>query len=1140
MKTEATRISNAGINYDSTGPNSNTVVADVLYSVGIGIKDTLPSAPGVDGNFLLDPYPGIDTGLKLPAILLPQTGAGGLYCFPADTLITLPGGVTKPISGIRIGDWVMAFDGFDKLVLRKVLRLYSNVTNEWLKLSFPGDAGREPLVVTPGHEFLRPDGSFAPIGEMVADGSAEIVLEDGTLAAVSAMHIIYSAETADMFEQAQGYAAVSGNLAVKSEMLPGWATYNFEVDDLHTYVAGGVRVHNTSGAFGAFGNQIDDALDNFGPIGDGLGNALSAALHSFGRIVNDGDISGLSTNFFGDSGNGTFGIHLLLGTDDGGLETGVFINAGQGGVSVGVSCAYPVVIDLDGDGVELITLEDSSVNFDFDDDGFLERSAWAGSDDGLLMYDADNNGEITQADEIALASLTPGEDTDIEALEALFDSNNNGKLDAGDADWNKFKVWQDINSNGVVDSGELKSLSSAAIASIGFQLRADTEIVFSDGSKIFSLVDVTKTDNTVIDAADARLAYVNNGYKETTDSNGNRIFEFETGGTQNLRVLGSGETNYTFSAADTTWSGAEGNSSTNTINAGSVDYNVFIDGGAGNDILTGGSGNDILVGGAGTDIMSGGDGADVLFVDSSDVSTPALVVLVALVCGLFIFLAIIDMVRSRLLLRVGQQIDVAINQKIFSMIMLLPLVSRTTGDGLQPARDLDQLRQFLGGPGPIALFDMPWMPIYLAIVFLFHPLLGFAALAGIVILVVLTAVNELLTVKHVREVSNLSARRSALGEAGRRNAETIRALGMTSAMVRKWSQVHDPLLERSRKLGDIMGALTSSTKAIRMLLQSLILALGAYLAVQQLVTPGIMIAASIITARALAPIEQAIGHWRSFVGARHAYGRLNKMLSSLPDDETRTTLPEPQNTLSVENIMAAPPGAKTASVQSVSFNLQAGDGLGIIGPSAAGKSSLARALVGVWPLAKGHVRLDDAAIDQWPADVLGTYIGYLPQDIELFDGTVAENISRFEENPSDEQVIDAAKLAGVHELIVKLEDGYETQIGEGGASLSASQRQRIALARALYANPFLIVLDEPNSNLDSEGEVALTHTIRQLRADNKIVIVIAHRPSAIDAVDKVLVMADGGVKAFGPKAEVLSQVLAPAAVVAGRAVNVTG
>jgi len=510
-------------------------------------------------------------------------------------------------------------------------------------------------------------------------------------------------------------------------------------------------------------------------------------------------------------------------------------------------------------------------------------------------------------------------------------------------------------------------------------------------------------------------------------------------------------------------------------------------------------------------------------------SLPTLAVLAALVAGLFVFLAIIDMIRSRLLLRVGQQIDAAINQKIFAMVMLLPLVARTSGDGLQPARDLDQLRQFLASPGPIALFDMPWVPIYLAIVFLFHPLLGFAALAGIIILVALTIINEVLTVNHVREVSALSAQRGALGEAGRRNAETVRALGMAPAMMRKWSKIHDPLLDRSRRLGDIMGTLTSATKAIRMLLQSMILALGAYLAVMQLVTPGIMIAASIITARALAPIEQAIGHWRSFVGARQAYARLNKMLEGLPDEDNKTTLPEPKNSLTVENIVVVPPGAKTVAVQGVSFDLQAGDALGIIGPSAAGKSSLARALVGVWPLMKGHVRLDGAAIDQWSADVLGTHIGYLPQDIELFDGTVAENIRRFEETDTDEQVIEAARLAGVHELIVKLEEGYDTQIGEGGAVLSAGQRQRIGLARALYGEPFLIVLDEPNSNLDSEGEVALTHTIRQLRTLDKIIIVIAHRPSAIDAVDKVLVMADGGIKAFGPKAEVLGKVLAPVA-----------
>ncbi len=509
-------------------------------------------------------------------------------------------------------------------------------------------------------------------------------------------------------------------------------------------------------------------------------------------------------------------------------------------------------------------------------------------------------------------------------------------------------------------------------------------------------------------------------------------------------------------------------------------------------------------------------------------SLPTLVVLTLLVGVLFAFLALIDIIRSRLLLRVGQKIDFAIHDKLFKMVLLLPLISKARGNGTQPVRDIDQLRQFLGSAGPIALFDMPWVPIYMAVVFLFHPLLGFATLGGIIILVIIALVNEALTAKHVRDISGITAQRNALGEAARRNAEAVRALGMGNAVTRMWSDLHGQMLDRSRQVGDVMGTLTSTTKSIRLLLQSLILALGAYLAVQQLVTPGVMIAASIITSRALAPIEQAIGNWRNFIGARQSYARLNKILLSMPEEDVKTELPVPAKTLSVGNIIVAPPGSKMASVQGVSFNLQAGDGLGIIGPSAAGKSSLARAIVGVWPLSKGSIRLDGAAIDQWPSEVLGQHIGYLPQDIELFDGTVAQNISRFEEQPSDENIVAAANLAGIHEMIVKLVDGYDTEIGESESTLSAGQRQRVGLARALYGDPFLIVLDEPNSNLDSDGEVALTYTIRELRKRKKIVIVVAHRPSAIDAVDKVLVMAEGSLKAFGPKNEVLKKVLASA------------
>ena len=374
----------------------------------------------------------------------------------------------------------------------------------------------------------------------------------------------------------------------------------------------------------------------------------------------------------------------------------------------------------------------------------------------------------------------------------------------------------------------------------------------------------------------------------------------------------------------------------------------------------------------------------------------------------------------------------------------------------------------------------------------------------------------------------LAGKRQALAESTRRNAEAIQAMGMGAAVAGKWTKVNEQFLDVNQRASDVAGTFGSLSRVMRMALQSALLGVGAYLVIRQEATPGIIIAGSILGARALAPVDLAIANWRGFVGARQSWRRLKELLQKFPAEDQQLALPKPKSHISVENASIVPPGEQRVVVQDISFRLEKGSGLGIVGPSASGKSSLARIIAGVWTPARGTVRLDGATFDQWPPSVLGKHIGYLPQDVELFSGTVTENIARFQPDPNPDTVIAAATAAGVHELVLRLPGGYECEIGEGGASLSAGQRQRIALARALYGDPFLVVLDEPNSNLDAEGEEALTRAILGVRARGGIAIVIAHRPSALAGVDQMLVMMQGRAKAFGPKEEVLSQLRRPA------------
>jgi ATP-binding cassette subfamily C protein len=508
-------------------------------------------------------------------------------------------------------------------------------------------------------------------------------------------------------------------------------------------------------------------------------------------------------------------------------------------------------------------------------------------------------------------------------------------------------------------------------------------------------------------------------------------------------------------------------------------------------------------------------------------SIPTLVSLTIIVAAVYAVQGFLDSIRGRMLVRIGYSLDEALNGRVFEAVVRLPLKVRSGADGLQPIRDLDQLRGFLSSQGPTALFDLPWMPLYLGLCFAFHFWIGATALAGAIVLIALTLLTELLARAPSRAGSMHGATRLALAEASRRNAEALEAMAMTRWLAARWSLANEGYMDAHQRASDVAANLGGLSRVLRMMLQSAVLGVGAYLVIHQEASPGVIIASAILTSRALAPVDLAIANWRAFVAARQSWARLSQVVGRLAADPEPLALPAPSKSLTVEALSVAPPGEQKLVVRDVGFRLERGQALGIIGPSASGKSSLARAIVAVWQPARGIVRVDGAALEQWPD--LGRHIGYLPQDVELFDGTVAQNIARFEPEPDPAAIIAAAQAADVHELILRLPDGYETAIGESGMALSAGQRQRLGLARALYRDPFLVVLDEPNSNLDAEGDQALAQAIVGVRKRGGILIVIAHRPSALAAVDLVLAMANGQAQAFGPKEEILRKVLRPAA-----------
>ncbi|MGE5513141.1 MAG: type I secretion system permease/ATPase [Bacteroidota bacterium] len=501
-------------------------------------------------------------------------------------------------------------------------------------------------------------------------------------------------------------------------------------------------------------------------------------------------------------------------------------------------------------------------------------------------------------------------------------------------------------------------------------------------------------------------------------------------------------------------------------------------------------------------------------------SLNTLVALSALLAFAYLLQGYLDALRARMLARVGALFEVALQEPLYTSLVALPLRGAPPLHLQQPMRDMESIRNFLSGMGPTALLDMPWMPLFLIVLFVFHPMIGATAVTGAASILAVTLHTERRSKSVAKDAPRWMAERHLWAEATRRNADAIRSMGMRQALFERWKRINENSLEHGLRIMDVHAAMGATAKMIRYGLQSAILGVGAYLVVRDQASGGVMIASSIIMGRALAPMEIALGSWRQLVAARDALRRLRRDLPSSDAAPHAPLLPPPQQSLTVHNISVAGPGTGTEILTGVSFELHAGTGLAIVGPSGSGKTSLAKALAGVWPPTRGAIKLDGASLDQWHPDHLGRHVGYLPQDVSLFEGTVAENIARFEPHAPPQAVVRAAMLANAHEMILRLPDGYHTRIGEDGVRLSGGQRQRIGLARAAYGSPFLIILDEPNSNLDSEGEAALYKAIASFKRLNSIVVVVTHRPGAMQHLDEVLVLVKGRMIAAGPKTNV--------------------
>ncbi|CAI3788173.1 Type I secretion system ATP-binding protein PrsD [Pseudomonas sp. MM227] len=506
-------------------------------------------------------------------------------------------------------------------------------------------------------------------------------------------------------------------------------------------------------------------------------------------------------------------------------------------------------------------------------------------------------------------------------------------------------------------------------------------------------------------------------------------------------------------------------------------------------------------------------------------SSSTLIMLTLILTLLMITLGALEWVRSRMMVRISNRLDVLLSRDVYRASFKRALTSGGMDATAQSLNDLTALRQFMTGPGLFAFFDAPWFPIYTAVMFLFHPWFGWMTVACGVVLVVLAFLNHRFTTQALADANQQSVKSNVATTKNLRNAEVIESMGMLETLMNRWAVRQRRILLLQSNASDKGGAVTSISKTFRMWSQSIMLAMGAYLVIIHEINPGLLMAGSILLGRALAPIDQMIGSWKGFVAAKVQYARLNEVLDKLNAEPERMALPAPQGHIQVENLVVAPPGAKAPVIRNISFVAPAGSIVGIVGPSAAGKSTLVRALMGIWPPQHGVVRLDGADISTWDKHELGPYVGYLPQDIELFEGTISDNIARFEKVDA-EKVVLAAQIAGVHEMILMLPDGYDTIIGSDGVNLSGGQRQRVGLARALYGSPKLIVLDEPNSNLDEVGERALGVALQKVKETGATVFIVSHRPNILSRLDHILVMSAGTISMYGPRDKVIAELAA--------------
>ena len=502
-------------------------------------------------------------------------------------------------------------------------------------------------------------------------------------------------------------------------------------------------------------------------------------------------------------------------------------------------------------------------------------------------------------------------------------------------------------------------------------------------------------------------------------------------------------------------------------------------------------------------------------------SMSTLLMLTLLMIALLLAVGGFEWVRSTILIGASNRLEQLLRKRVSDATFKRALITGGLINNAQPLSDLTSLRQFMTGNGLFAFFDAPWFPIYIFVMFLFHPWFGLAGILAGAIMVLLAIANNSATDALLKEANEKSNQANSRFQSSLRNSEVVAALGMSEDVAKSQNKLSDEVLEKQTEASQKAAALNGLSKSFRLISQSLLLGLGAYLALNQEISPGMMIAGSLLLGRALAPIDMLVGTWKGFSLATAQYNRLKDLLEKIPLESDKMSLPAPAGTLSVEQATVVPPGSRNPVVRGVSFELQAGEMLGIVGPSASGKSTLARALLGIWPTYAGKVRLDGADISSWDRIELGPHVGYLPQDIELFDGTIAENIARFREASSDD-VVAAAQLAGVHELILRLPQGYDTKIGSTGGALSGGQRQRIALARAVFGSPKYLILDEPNSNLDDQGEKELVLALNRIKSSGCTTLVITHRTMILQCVDKMLVLKDGQRAAFGAKNDVLA------------------